>query len=293
MWITLSVLAAFSSACYSLALKKSARYADVVMSTVVFRFISGFLLLALALATAPWPVPTPGYYRALVMVLPPEVLGMLFMALALRAGDLSIVQPIMGVTPVFVTLGAVVVLGEVPSPFAGIGIVLVAIGVYCVGLETGSSWTEPVRAFARSRASWFALSAAVFWSATSVIHKLGIAEVGAIPWAVSVTLGSAALLGIALPLVRGNAAESVSLTRRGYWAGLMAAAGCFFAMQLFGIHSALRIAPAGYVIAVSSTGTLIATGFGIFVLGERDRMRHRITGALLVTTGAVLVAVLG
>jgi uncharacterized membrane protein len=187
----------------------------------------------------------------------------------------------------------VVVLGEVPSPFAGVGIVLVAIGVYCVGLETGGSWMEPVRAFARSRASWCALAAAAFWSATSIIHKFGIAEVGAIPWAVSVTLGSAALLGVALPLMRRHDAAPARVMRRGYWAGLMAATGCFFAAQLFGIHSALRLAPAGYVIAVSSTGTLIATVFGIVILGERDRMRHRITAALLVTTGAVLVAVLG
>jgi drug/metabolite transporter (DMT)-like permease len=291
MWIALSLLAAVANACNGVVLKSSVRYADVVFSTVVFRFLSGFLLLGLVLARGPWPAPTPEYFRALALVLPPEVLGMFFMALALRAGDLSIVQPILGVTPVFVTLGAIVFLGEVPSPSAGVGILLVAVGVYCVGLERGGSWMEPVRALARSRASWCALTAAVFWSITSVIHKFGIAEVGAIPWAASVTLASAALLGVTMPFLRRGPRQRGSAPGR--WAMLMGAAGVFFAVHVFGIHSALSLAPAGYVIAVSSTGTLIATAFGIVILGERDRLRHRLAGAALVTTGAVLVAVLG
>ena len=292
MWIALSLLAAVANACYGVVLKSSVRYADVVFSTVVFRFVTGFLLLGLVLAQGPWPALTPGYFRALALVLPPEAGGMLFMALALREGDLSIVQPILGVTPVFVTLGAIGVLGEVPSPSAAVGILLVAVGVYCVGLERGGSWMEPLRALARSKASWCALTAAVFWSITSVIHKFGIAEVGAMPWAVSVTFGSAILLALAIPWMgrRGDARRESMPTR---WVLLMLAAGVFFAVHVFGIHTSLRLAPAGYVIAVSSTGTLMATAFGIVILGERDRLRHRLAGAALVTTGAVLVAALG
>ena len=293
MWIALTVVAAFGNAFNSLTLKKSVQYADVIVSAVIFRFVSGFLLLALALASGPWPAPTPGYWRALAMVLPPEALGMLFMALALRAGDLSIVQPILGVTPVFVTLGAIVVLNEVPSPLAGFGILLVTIGVYCVGLETGTSWTEPVRAFARSRASWCALAASVSWSITTLVHKFGIAAAGPIPWAVSVTLGSAVLLIAAVPLFATSSVEVARERRPVIWALLMAGSGFFFAVHVFGIQTSLELAPAGYVIAVSAVGTLVATAFGIFILGERDRMRHRLTGAFLVTAGAVLVAVLG
>ena len=292
MWIALSLLAAVANACYGVVLKSSVRYADVVFSTVVFRFITGFLLLGLVFAQGPWPVLTPEYFRALALVLPPEAGGMLFMALALREGDLSVVQPILGVTPVFVTLGAIGVLGEVPSPFAAVGILLVTVGVYCVGLERGGSWMEPLRALARSKASWCALAAAVFWSITSVIHKLGIAAVGAMPWAVSVTFGSAILLALAMPFMRRDGGPPRE-TRRTRWVVLMLAAGAFFAVHVFGIHTSLRLAPAGYVIAVSSTGTLIATAFGIVILGERDRLRHRLAGAALVTTGAVLVAALG
>ena len=175
---------------------------------------------------------------------------------------------------------------------AAVGILLVAVGVYCVGLERGGSWAEPLRSLARSRASWFALIAALFWSVTSVLHKFGIAEVGALPWAVSVTFGSAILLAALLPWMRGRGAPRPE-RRPGLWVALMLAAGVAFAVHVFGIHTSLRLAPAGYVIAVSSTGTLMATAFGIVILGERDRLRHRLAGAALVTTGAVLVAALG
>src|ERR1044072_4775485 len=46
----------------------------------------------------------------------------------------------------------------------------------------------------------------------------------------------------------------------------LAGATDFFAVHVFGIHTSLRLAPAGYVIAVASTGTLMATAFGIVIL---------------------------
>jgi uncharacterized membrane protein len=46
-------------------------------------------------------------------------------------------------------------------------------------------------------------------------------------------------------------------------------------------------------MAVSSTSILIATALGIGLLGERSAVRTRAAGALLVTGGAALIALLG
>lgn len=294
MWLLFALAAAFSFSWSAVILKRSLRYtAEVVLSTVVFRVVAGLLLLGAVVVSGRWPGVTPGYVRALGLVLPPEIGGMVLMALALRAGDLSLVQPILGLIPVFVTLGAVVVLGEIPTAAAAVGIGLVAAGVYAVGLERGEPWLAPIRALARSRASWYALGAAVCWTMTTIIHKFGIAEVGALPWAASVTLASAIATGCALPLLAGRGGGGAVPDAWARWTVLMAAAGVAFALHVASVFAALRLAPAGYVIAVSSTSTLISTGLAVLVLGERAGMRGRVAGSVLVTAGAVIIAVVG
>jgi drug/metabolite transporter (DMT)-like permease len=68
--------------------------------------------------------------------------------------------------------------------------------------------------------------------------------------------------------------------------------GICFAVQQFGLHNALRRSQAGYVMAVVSSSILIATMIGVLVLREQGGS-HRITGALLVSSGVALIAVFG
>jgi uncharacterized membrane protein len=74
---------------------------------------------------------------------------------------------------------------------------------------------------------------------------------------------------------------------------LVVLTGTTFAVQVAGLQLAFRLAQAGYVMAVASTSILIATALGIGLLGERSAARTRAGGALLVTGGAALIAMLG
>ena len=293
MWIVFALGAAIGSAGTSFALKHAVGYAGAVVSTVTFRIFAGLLLLGVVMATGGWPETTPEFWRAAGLVLPPEVLGMLFLTLALREGDLSLVQPLLGLLPPLVTLGGWLFLGEVPTAPAAAGVVLVTVGVYCIGLRPGLSALEPLRALARERASWFAVAAAVAWSFTSLMHRRGIEAVGPFPWGATLALGSGLLLAAALPVMHGRLGE-VGLPREpGRWGRWVMVAGVAFALQQTGLYLALLLAHTGYVIAISSTGLLIATGLGIVVLGERAGARYRLAGALLVCAGAVLIALFG
>jgi drug/metabolite transporter (DMT)-like permease len=69
-------------------------------------------------------------------------------------------------------------------------------------------------------------------------------------------------------------------------------AGISFAVQQFGLLNALERSQAGYVLAVVSTSILIATAVGVLVLREQGGS-HRITGAMLVSSGVALIAVFG
>lgn len=285
--------AALGAAATSLGLKQLVTHGGVVVSTIAFRIVAGLILVGVVFASGSWPSPTPGYWRAAALVIPPEVAGMVCLTLALREGDLSLVQPMLGFLPLFVMLAGVVWLNEIPTPQAGVGILLVTAGVYCIGLRSGASALEPLRALARTRASWYAVAASLSWSLATMLHKVGIAEIGAFPWAVTLTLGSALALAVSTPVLawrNGTLGLPEQLTP---WTRLAAVTGVFFALQQVGLHLALGATQAGYVIAVNSISILLATAFGILILGERSNTRNRIISGLLVSSGAILIALFG
>lgn len=293
MWVVLALVAALGGALTSLVLKHAVGHAGAVVSTVAFRLVAAVALTGIMVATSGWPEPTPAYWRVAALVILPEVAGILCLSLALRAGELSVVHPLLGLLPLFVVLGGAAFLDEIPTRAAAGGILLVTAGVYCVGLRTRGSLLEPFRALVRSKASWYAVGAAFFWSITTMLHKIGIAEIGPLPWAVTLTLGSGVALALALPFLQWQRRTIGLPERTGPWAALVVGAGLIFAVQLASLNLSLRLAQAGYVVALSSTSTLLATALGVLFLGERSAARNRIAGGLLVSGGAVLIALFG
>jgi transporter family protein len=286
-WVWMALLSATGSAGTSLLLKRTVARGDVLVSTAGFRVISGVLIAMIVVAMGATRDPTPAFWRTLALLMLPEIGGMVCMALALRLGDVSRVQPIFGLLPIFVTINGAVFMHEIPTVMAACGIVLVAIGIYAVGLRRGQSLLEPFRSLARERGSWFAVLSAVFWSVTPLIHKMGSATVGPLMWAMSVSLASGLVLAAVLPFRRESVFPAAG--GRATWVMLVAATAVPFTLQALGLQLALRRAQSGYVLAVSSMSTLIATAFAVLLLGEPDGST-RIPGAVLVATGAALIA---
>ena len=220
---------------------------------------------------------------------------MLCLSLALSLGDVSVVQPIMGLIPLLTMAGGAFFLHELPSPIAVVGIVLVVTGLYFVGLRRGGSAWEPhprVRDVARE----LVRTACRVVLDGDLVDAQGRDRRGG-----SDAVGDHAHAGVR-PRARRRAAVRRALGGAGSgsrsreevmpWLRVVALTSVCFAVQQFGLHNALRRSQAGYVMAVVSTSILIATTVGVLVLRERGGS-HRITGALLVSGGVALIAIFG
>ena len=290
IWILFGLLTAFGSAGTSLTLKRTVALGDAVLSTIGFRLVAAVLLALTVTAAGAWHAATPAYWRTLGLLMVPEIGGMLFLTLALRGGDVSRVQPIFGLLPIFVTINGILFANEIPTPLAGLGIVLVALGIYTVGLRRGHSLLEPVRALGRDRASWYAVLSSVFWSVTPFLHKIGTAAVGPLMWSTSVAAASGLLLALVFRLAHVSALPPRTVRAR--WLAMVFATAVPFCIQVVALLLALQRAQSGYVLALSSTSTLIATVAGVLLFGELGGAA-RIPGAALVTAGAALIALAG
>jgi uncharacterized membrane protein len=299
-WVAFALLSALGNASTSLTFKRAIAYSDALVSTAAFRVLSGLMLVAFVTAVGAWHYPTLGYWRLVAAVLPFEVGGLVCMSLALRSGDLSQVAPISGLLPVFVSIAGALFLHEMPTALSAVGTVLVAAGVYCVGLQRAKSAFEPLLALGRLPSARYAVVSAILWSLATIVHKFGVASVGPLMWATTVALGSGLVIAAALPFTRRmlpatapTAGSSGGITAPSRpWTALVVLAAFSFAVQQAALQVALQKAQAGYVIALSSTQTLLATALGLLLLGEPGG-QARILGALLVTCGAALVALGG
>ncbi|NUR19818.1 MAG: EamA family transporter, partial [Gemmatimonadaceae bacterium] len=266
-WILFGLLTACGSAGTSLMLKRTVALGDAVLSTIGFRLVAAVLLALVVTAAKAWHPATPAYWQTLAILMVPEIGGMLFLTLALRGGDVSRVQPIAGLLPIFVTINGILFANEIPTPLAALGIALVALGIYTVGLRRGHSLLEPLRALANHRASWYAVLSSVFWSVTPFLHKRGGAEVGPLMWSMSVAGASGVVLALAFGFV--HTATLPPPPARTRWLAMVAATAVPFCLQVTTLLFALQRSQSGYVLALSSTSTLIATVGAELLFGER------------------------
>lgn len=289
-WVWFALLSATGSGGTSLLLKRTVARGDTFVSTAGFRAVSGLLIAVIVTAAGAWRSPTPAYWRTLALLMVPEIGGMVCMAMALRWGDVSRVQPIFGLLPIFVTINGVLFMHEIPTLLAACGIALVAIGIYAVGVRRGASPLELIRSLAGDRGSWYAAMSAVFWSVTPFLHKSGAATVGPLMWAMSVSLASGLVLAAVLPIRQRSPARPPAA--RPGWIALVVATAVPFTLQAVALQFALQRAQGGYVMALSSMSTLLATAAAVILYREGEGAT-RIPGAVLVTAGAALIALGG
>ena len=118
---------------------------------------------------------TGGYALPGLTVLGLNVLANVAFVQAVRVSPLSLTVPFLSFTPVFTTLLAIPLLGELPTPvqLAGIATVVVGALVLHAGAE-GEGALGPFRAFLREKGSVLMMAVALMWSLTAVLDKVAL-----------------------------------------------------------------------------------------------------------------------
>lgn len=193
-------------------------------------------------------------------------------------GDLSQGYPIArGLVPLFATLAAFGLLGEIPSMAQAAGILLISCGLLAMALDG--------RRVALAPRFWVAaIATALSVAAYSAVDGMGIRASGEpysyIAWLVALD-GSFFVL-VAFVMRRGRLFSALrDQAAPILLSGLLGTAS--FSIFLF----ALSRAPIGVVSALRETSVLVVTLFGYFMLRE-DVRRLRLVGAIIIFVGIVI-----
>ena len=196
---------------------------------------------------------------------------------AYRAGDLSLVYPLMrGVAPLITAIAGIAVLGEMPAPMAWLGMLLVSGGVFLLGYRALGH--APSRA-----AVGFALANAAVIALYTLIDGRG-ARVSGNAWSYIVWLFVLDGIPFSLWMLATRRETFIAhLRRRSRRAlaggGLSAAA---YAISVW----AMTKAPVALVASLRETSVLFATLIGARLLRERLSAR-RWSGVIAVVLGVL------
>ena len=272
--IAAALVSAIIHASWNAALKggRGDRIADAFLIAV------GGIIIALALFAlmgVPAPASRP-YLGASVII------HLIYWVLLFRAydmGDLSHIYTLSrGTAPLLVTLGAVVAAHEAPPPIKAIGMVVVSIGVLCVGFSPN----------APLRASLWAILLGISIAGYSLNDALGARLSGNPALYVGWTSGIMGVPMIAFCLWRRGSAQLLAdagvAPIRGIAIGILSFAG--YGLVLW----AQTLAPIGQVTALRETSVVWGALIAFAVLRENLGVR-RWVGAAIVALGAGLIAV--
>jgi len=206
----------------------------------------------------------------------------LFLARSYQTGDLSLVYPLArGGAPFLTLLGTSLIMHDVPTPLATVGIVVLLVGLLMAGLSGIR------RATVDGRTLFFAGGTAVFIAVYTVVDGLGGRVSGApIAYAGLVFVLDGAFLFVTGLLMRGPVILTQVLP---HWKkGLAGAAASSLAYAI--VIWAMAQAPIATVAALRETSIIFALVMSARLLKETLTVQ-RVLGALLIAAGAILLRI--
>lgn len=214
---------------------------------------------------------------------------------AIRMTDLSIVLPIVSISPAFMLVTTKVILGETTSSGGTFGVLIVVAGAYLLGCaKDRSSMLAPVAALAGDHGARWALLVAVTWSITSNVDKICLGMSNSVGYPAVFTTGMTLAYSALLYFRRRGAVKrspTVAAIKEGPSVLYPLAVGVAYAAMLVAQFTALYFMAVPYVIAIKRSGLLVGVAVGA-LRGEKG-LRWRVFGGVAVVAGIAIIALLG
>jgi uncharacterized membrane protein len=282
----LVVISAVSHAIWNMLAKKGRdkdSFMWLMILTSFFTLLPVFLIL-LPEITLPFSI-----LPFLVISALAETLYFLSLGKAYSLGDLSITYPIARSSPLFLTILAVVVLGETISTWGIIGILLMVSGVYLIHLKGLSlqDVLEPVKNLGEP-ATRYALLTAFCTTAYSLSDKIGVTQVD--PLLYAFWLEPFILLFITPVVIWRNGFKSIASEWKTSKINV-SVSGFLMRAGYVLVLIAMSLTQVSYVLALRQLSVVLGALAGVLLLKE-DYGRVRVFSSLIIFAGVYVLTVL-
>lgn len=181
MWFILAFTSAVTDATRNILAKGTSKQLNPLVVTWGWVFFSLFLLIPLIVLTG-IPKIGPSFWVVLAVRTVVDTIGLWLYVKALQVSDVSLALPMLAFNPVFLVLsGLVINPEELPTVQAGVGIILVMLGVYLLNLgKKPTNLLAPFQNIYKDKGALMMLSVAFLWGIAANLHKVGASESSAV-----------------------------------------------------------------------------------------------------------------
>jgi drug/metabolite transporter (DMT)-like permease len=287
MWVPLALVTAVAFAASGSYSKALSRNAHVYVVTWAFIALSA-PWSALVLLRQGMPPIGDEFLKAALISVAVNMVGTTLNIKALTLSPLSLTVPFLSFTPLFMLIPSWFVLRETPNALGLTGIILIVLGGYAMHLDKirGGGILAPFRAVASEKGSLLMLLVAAIWSISAVYDKVASVASSSAYYTTffSVTFGFVYAPFLVAGL-RKKPVAPATLPR-------LLLLGFLTAVMILSQFAALQLTVASYVIAIKRSGMILSVVLGYFFFKEKH-LRARLTGAVLMTIGVLLLSTQG
>jgi drug/metabolite transporter (DMT)-like permease len=270
LWVLFSLASAFFHASRLAVTKRLAFSFSTEVLTLYVNLASLMVTLPLIIWHHNFPFQTPGYSMAVLWGGVISGLGGWFVNAALHRTEVSLVGPVMTLTPGFVIVIEWLLTGALPGSLGVVGVLLLVMGGYILSLSAeGSNWHRPLMRLLFDPGSLYATLAAACFAGASVFGRIGIQLSDPLSFSVVVAVVNPLILWILFSL-RDRKFNSRLLTpdlRRELRPLLLL--GLLFALMRIADQIALSLTLASYAMAVKRTAGVFSVLLGRWFFAER------------------------
>ncbi len=283
-WLILGIFTAFFEALKDVFSKQNLKKSDEYVVAWSLSFFSVIFLTPWVIYTGIPALNSQFWFSLLIGGSINAVTTLLYIK-AIKVSDLSLTVPLVALTPLFMLLTSPLIVGEYPTFFDCIGILLIVAGSYLLNIkEKSQGYLAPFKALVNEPGPKFMLIVAFLWSITSNFDKIGVKNSSPIFWLFSL-FGTMTILLLPV-LLQKTPNPSRKIIKQ---LPMLAAMGFFNAVGVLCQMQALTLTLVVQVIAIKRTSVLMGVLFGHFIFKEKD-IQQRLLGAGIMIFGVLFIS---
>ncbi|MCK5476665.1 MAG: EamA family transporter [Candidatus Aenigmarchaeota archaeon] len=301
LWLILSLLAAFFESIKVVLSKKSMN--EETNEYVVAWSMRFFTLLFLFPLLLFIEIPVIGnrFWEALfISGLINTITSVLYMK-ALKLSDISLSHPMTTFSPFFILLTAPFILGEFPTIYGLIGVLLIVLGAYSMNISKfKEGFFTPFKALVTEKGPRYMLAVAFLWSIAGTYDKVGLLNSSPIFWAISIHLFLTTVLFPIMLIksknrstkkIESNIFDNFFIAKKQITSNIRVLALIGLSVALLHICQtiALSLTLVVYVSAIKKLSVLMSIIFGYLFFKEKN-IKERLFGATIMVIGVVIIA---
>ncbi len=284
LWLSLGILSGFFHSLMGAASKKSVNKTDEYISGFAYSFFAlPFFLLALFWSE--WAALNFTFWWTMSVTVVLSVTAIYLFMKALNLSELSLVAPLLALTPLFLIFTSDLILGEFPS-FLGIsGIISIVLGVYILNIKEKNKILEPLKSLLKNKGAQAMLMVAFIYSIACNVDKIAIQNSNPVTFLI-ISKSLTALIFLSLVCFKSKIGFQ-GIKSNFKW---LIPIGIFSAGTLLSQMIAINIALVPYIISLKRSSALFSVVLGFLIFKEKNT-KPKLLGAAIMVVGVFLISI--